>query len=90
MGDRSCQNLLIYAPAGATGQIAITGAVVNAWLLGSVYWPGVCSYDINGTSIIDGAVACGTISISSAAGCGIGVGGDYGINTATVEALLVE
>ena len=90
VGDRSCQNLLIYAPAGATGEIAIKGTVVKAWLLGSVFWPGACSYDVNGTSAIDGAVACGTLSISGAVGSGIAVGSDYGINTGTVEAILVE
>ncbi len=89
-GDRACQNLLIYQPAGATGQIWLTGSAVRAWLLGSIYWPGTCTYAINGTSTIDGALACGTLSISAAAGAGTGVGSDYGIGTATVEAVLIE
>ena len=89
-GDRACQNLLIYEPAVATGQIALTGTAVRAWLLGTIDWSGACTYAINGTSTIDGALACGTLSISAALGAGIGVGSDYGISTATVEAILIE
>jgi hypothetical protein len=89
-GDRACSNLLIYAPPGATGQIALAGTAVRAWLLGTIDWSGACTYAINGTSTIDGALACGTLSISAAAGAGIGVGSDYGISTATVEAILIE
>ncbi len=89
-GDRACQNLLIYEPAGATGQIALTGTAVSAWLLGTIDWSGACTYAINGTSTIDGALACGTLSVSAAAGAGTGVGSDYGISTATVEAILIE
>jgi hypothetical protein len=59
-------------------------------LLGSVYWPGTCTYTVNGTSTIAGALTCGTISISAAAGAGTAVGSSYGISTALVEALLVE
>ncbi len=89
-GDRACENLLIWAPVSNTGQISIAGAGVHAWLLGSIDWPGACTYAINGTSAIDGSVACGSLSISAAGGAGIGVGSDYGINTAAVEAILVE
>jgi hypothetical protein len=89
-GDRACHHLLIWAPAAATGQIAITGPAADAWLLGSVYWPGTCSYTVNGTSTIAGALNCGTLSISAAAGAATAVGGSYGISTALVEALLVE
>jgi hypothetical protein len=63
---------------------------VNAWLLGSVFWSGTCTYVINGTSRIDGSVGCGRLSISAAAGAGLGVGSDFGVSTALVEALLVE
>jgi hypothetical protein len=45
---------------------------------------------VNGSSTIDGTVFCGTFSVSAAAGAGIAVGSDYGINTALVEAVLVE
>ncbi len=91
-GDRSCQNLLIYQPAGIlnSGQIAIRGAAAKAWMLGSVFWSATCTYAVNGTSTVDGSLACGSLSMSAAAGAGIGVGSDYGINTATVEAILVE
>jgi hypothetical protein len=89
-GDRACWNLLIWAPASNTGQIAIKGAAVNHWLLGSAYWPGTCTDTVNGTSTIAGAVSCGTLSISAAAGAGIAVGSDYGVGTALVEAVLVE
>jgi hypothetical protein len=89
-GDRACQDLLIWAPATNTGQISITGLAIHAWLLGSIDWPGTCTYAINGTSVIDGSVACGALSISAGVGAGIGVGSDFGISTATVEAILIE
>jgi hypothetical protein len=89
-GDRSCSNVLIWAPASNTGQVAITGTTAKAWLLGSIYWPGACTDTVNGTSTIDGAVACGTLSMSASAGSGIAVGSDFGIGTALVEAVLIE
>ena len=90
VGDRACWNLLIWAPASNTGQVAIKGASVNHWLLGSAYWPGTCTDDVNGTSAIAGTLSCGTLSISAGAGAATAVGSDYGINTALVEAVLVE
>ena len=89
-GDRACWNLLVWASASNTGQIAVKGTSARHWLLGSVFWPGTCTDTVNGTSTIDGTVACGTLSVSAAAGAGIAVGGDYGISTALVEAVLVE
>ena len=89
-GDRSCWNLLLYQTASATGQIAVIGTVASQWLLGSVVWSGACTETVNGTSTIAGSLACGTLSISAGAGAGTAVGGDYGVNTATVEAILVE
>jgi hypothetical protein len=89
-GDRSCSNELIWAPATNTGQISMKGAAAHAWLLGSIQWPGTCTDQVNGTSTIAGAISCGTLSISAAAGAGTAVGGDAGINTAQVEARLVE
>jgi hypothetical protein len=89
-GDRACWNLLVWAPASNTGQIAIKGTAAEHWLLGSVFWPGTCTDTVNGSSTIDGTVACGTLSVSAAGGSGIAVGSDYGINTALVEAILVE
>lgn len=88
IGDRACWNLLVWAPASNTGQLAIKGAAVSHWLLGSVYWPGTCRDDVNGASTIAGTVRCGTLSIS--AGAGTAVGGNFGINTALVEAGLIE
>jgi hypothetical protein len=64
--------------------------VATHWLLGSVYWPGTCTETVNGTSTIAGTLSCGTLSISTGAGAGTAVGSDYGINTALVEAVLVE
>jgi hypothetical protein len=90
VGDRSCWNTLIWAPASSTGQIALVGAANNHWLLGSVFWPGACTDTVNGTSTIAGSLACGTLSVSAAAGAGTAVGGNYGISTALVEAVLVE
>ena len=81
---------MIWAPASNTGQIAIKGTAAEHWVLGSVYWPGTCTDAVNGTSTIDGTLACGTLSVSAAAGAGIAVGSDYGINTALVQAVLVE
>ncbi|HEV2028705.1 MAG TPA: hypothetical protein VGS16_09270 [Candidatus Dormibacteraeota bacterium] len=89
-GDRACSNVLIWAPASNTGQIAIKGAVAKHWLLGSVYWPGTCTDTVNGASTIAGTVFCGNLTISAAAGAGTAVGGAYGISTALVEAVLVE
>ncbi|HEX2647511.1 MAG TPA: hypothetical protein VHO95_09795, partial [Candidatus Dormibacteraeota bacterium] len=89
-GDRACWNLLIWAPSSNTGQIAIKGALAKHWLLGSVYFPGTCTDTVNGTSTIDGTVACGSLSVSAGAGAGIAIGSDYGISTAVVEAVLVE
>jgi Putative Flp pilus-assembly TadE/G-like len=90
-GDRACTNVLIWAPASNTlGQLAIKGAAAKHWLLGSIYWPGTCTDSVNGTSTIAGAVRCGSLSISAAAGAGTAIGGNYGIGTALVEAILVE
>jgi hypothetical protein len=89
-GDRACWNVLIWAPAGNTGQLTIAGAVAKHWLLGSVYWPGTCTDTVNGTSTIAGTVFCGSLSVSAAAGAGTAVGGVYGVGTALAEAILVE
>ena len=89
-GDRACTNVLVWAPATNTGQIAIKGAVAKHWLLGSVYWPGTCTDTVNGTSTIAGTIFCGNLTISAAAGAATAVGGPYGISTALVEAVLVE
>jgi hypothetical protein len=89
VGDRACWNLLIWAPAANTGQLAIKGAAASHWLLGSVYWPGTCTDNVNGTSTIAGTLKCGSLTIS-ASGTTTAVGGSYGINTALVEAVLVE
>lgn len=89
-GDRSCSNVLIWAPSTTTGQVAITGAAADAWLLGSIYWPGTCTDTVNGTSTIAGTLSCGSLSISSGAGARTAIGGDYGIATSLVEAILIE
>ncbi len=89
-GDRACWNLLIWAPASNTGQIAIKGASAKHWLLGSISWPGTCTDTVNGSSTIDGTISCGSLSVSAAVGAGTAVGSDYGISTALVEAVLVE
>jgi len=90
VGDRACWNLLLWAASSSTGQLAIKGAVASHWLLGSIYWPGTCTDTVNGTSTIAGTLSCGTLSISAAVGAGTAAGGNYGINTALVEAVLVE
>jgi hypothetical protein len=89
-GDRACSNVLIWAPASNTGQFAIKGVTVKHWLLGSIYWPGTCTDSVNGTSTISGTLFCGPLSISAGAGAGFAVGGNYGIATSLVEAVLVE
>lgn len=90
VGDRSCWNLLLWAPASSTGQITLKGTVENAWLLGSIFWPGTCTYTANGDSMIAGTIYCGSLSLSASAGAGTAAGGDYGISTALVEAVLAE
>jgi putative Flp pilus-assembly TadE/G-like protein len=90
VGDRACWNLLVWAPSSVTGQVAIKGTTVESWLLGSVYWPGTCTYANNGTSILAGTLSCGALAVSAAAGSGTAVGSDYGVNTAVVEAVLIE
>jgi hypothetical protein len=90
VGDRSCWNIAVWAAAANTGQIAIKGPAADAWLLGSIYWPGTCTYTDNGTSMIAGTISCGSLSLSAAGGAGTTVGGDYGISTALVEAVLIE
>jgi Putative Flp pilus-assembly TadE/G-like len=87
-GDRACLNVLIWS--SSTGQIAIKGPNAQHWLLGSLYWPGTCTDTVNGTSTIAGTLSCGTLSISAAAGAGTAIGGNYGIGTSLVEAILVE
>ena len=89
-GDRACWNLLVWAPATSTGQIAIKGASAHAWLLGSVFFPSTCTDVANGTSTIAGTISCRTLTVSAAAGAGTAVGSDYGVSTALVEAVLVE
>ncbi|HKV87928.1 MAG TPA: hypothetical protein VJT78_08040 [Candidatus Dormibacteraeota bacterium] len=89
-GDRACWNLLVWAASTDTGQIAIKGTNANAWLLGSLYWPGTCTDTVNGSSTLAGSISCGTLSMSAAAGAGTAVGSDYGVGTALVEAVLVE
>jgi hypothetical protein len=89
-GDRSCWNELLWAPAVSTGQITIKGPMATAWLLGTLDWPGACTYQVNGSSTIAGTMSCGTLTISAADGAATAVGGDAGINTAQVEARLVE
>ncbi|HEY6876351.1 MAG TPA: hypothetical protein VI384_08335, partial [Candidatus Dormibacteraeota bacterium] len=89
-GDRACWNLLIWAPASITGQIAVKGTVVQAWLLGSIFWPGTCTYTDNGTSVLAGTISCGTLTLTASAGSGPGIGSDYGVSTAVVEAVLIE
>lgn len=89
-GDRACWNVLVWAPASNTGQVAIKGAATKHWLLGSIFWPGTCTDTVNGNSTIDGTIHCGTLSVSTAGGAGTAVGSDYGISTALVEAVLLE
>jgi hypothetical protein len=89
-GDRSCSNQLVWAPATSTGQINLNGASSDTWLLGSISWPGSCTIQVNDTGTIAGDIACGTLSLTAAAGAGIAVGSNSGINTALVEAVLIE
>jgi hypothetical protein len=89
-GDRACSNVLVFAPATDTGQFNIEGRAVSQYLLGSVFWPGTCTEDVNGTSSLAGTIFCGSLSVSAGAGAGTAMGGNYGISTALVEAVLVE
>jgi hypothetical protein len=90
-GDRSCSNQLIWAAAGGTGQINLKGNSSKAWLLGTISWPGSCTIQLNGTGTIAGAIACGTLSLQATGSPGLAaIGGNSGINTALVEAVLIE
>ena len=89
-GDRACWNVLIWAAASDTGEFAIKGASAKHWLLGSIYWPGTCTDTVNGNSTIAGTLSCGNLSISAGLGAATAIGGDYGIATSLVEAILVE
>jgi hypothetical protein len=89
-GDRSCTNQLIWASATNIGQITISGAASDSWLLGSINWPGTCTIVDNGTSVVAGTISCGALSLSAVVGAGFTVGSDAGINTALVEAVLIE
>ena len=91
-GDRSCTNQLIWAPPAATGQISLTGANNKAWLLGTINWPATatCTIQTNGTGTIAGALTCGSLTMTAVVGAATAIGSDAGINTAVVEAVLVE
>jgi hypothetical protein len=87
-GNRACSNVLIWA--NGSGQIAITGTSAKHWLLGSIFWQGVCTDTVNGTSTIAGTLNCGSLTISASAAAATAVGGDFGIATSLAEAALVE
>jgi hypothetical protein len=89
-GDRACWNLLIWAPANVSGQFLLDDQNAPSWLLGTVSFPGACSYFATGSSSIAGAISCRSLTIEATAGNAGAVGGDAGINTAVPEALLVE
>jgi hypothetical protein len=91
-GDRACTNQLIWSQTGATGQISLTGNNNHAWLRGTVSWnsTATCTIQTNSTSTIAGALACGSLTMSAGAGAPTSVGGDAGINSAVVEAVLIE
>jgi hypothetical protein len=76
--------------SNGSGQIAIKGPVAKHWLLGSIFWQGTCTDTVNGTSTIAGTLKCGSLTISAAPGAATAVGGDFGIATSLVEAVLVE
>jgi hypothetical protein len=40
--------------------------------------------------MLAGTISCGTLSVSAAASAGTAIGSDYGVNTARVEAVLIE
>jgi hypothetical protein len=63
-----------------------------SWLQGSINWPSAatCTIQTNGTGTIAGTLACGTLTITAAAGGTTTIGSDSGINTAVAEAVLIE
>jgi hypothetical protein len=73
-----------------TGQFLVDDPAAPSWFLGSIHFPGRCSYSANGTSQIAGTIRCGSLLLDSSGGNTIAVGGDAGINTALAEAILVE
>jgi hypothetical protein len=90
IGDRSCWNQLIWAPAAVSGRFQINSNAARAWMLGSVSWPGTCQWGPSGASAIDGAVSCGTFRFTAATSNQATIGGDFGVSTALTEASLIE
>ncbi len=88
-GDRSCWNLLVWAPTTIAGTFQV-GNGARAWMLGSVSWPGNCFWGPNAASAIDGAVSCVTFQFANGTSNLATIGSDAGVNTALTEALLVE
>jgi hypothetical protein len=81
---------LIWAPSNVTGQFLDDDANSPSWLLGTISFPGSCSFYAVLTSQIAGAIRCGSLTIEAGPGNTVAVGSDAGINTAVVEAILVE
>jgi hypothetical protein len=71
-----------------TGQFSLDDPAGPSWLLGSIHFPGRCAYSASLTSQIAGAIRCGSLLLDG--GISIAIGGDAGISTALVEAVLVE
>jgi hypothetical protein len=80
----------VWAPANVTGRFLLDDPAAPSWLLGSIYFPGSCLYSANATSQIAGAISCGSLLLDASGGNTSAVGSDAGINTALVEAVLVE
>ena len=90
VGDRACWNLLVWAPARVAGRFLLDDPASPSWLLGSIYFPGSCSYSANATSQIAGTINCASLTLDASGGNTSAVGGGAGISTALVEAILVE
>jgi hypothetical protein len=86
--DESCFDQLVYAPppdgstpyGGIGGAFSFKGTGSYEWIVGNIFWPGVCVWTANGDSILLGSVKCNTISLqggSISAGAAVDFGGKH-------------
>jgi hypothetical protein len=88
--DSSCQNLLIWASSTSPGQFYLSGSSVLDWMLGTIVWPGTCTYASNGNSTFAGRIACNTVTLVGGAANVSLIGNDAGINLAGAQPELIE
>ncbi len=84
--------LIYYKPDSPSGSFYIQGPGESSWFKGSIFWPGPCTWQANGTSTILGQLVCQTVALqggTSSTGGAVQFATDI-INVAAAEAALVE